>query len=135
MLLIKYVGCSKCNHAFERHGDRTNYTGFDCNSWETRSSEEHKRDALRSKNAATATERKEIEKETGARYSELHRLPYYDPIRMHTIDPMHNLYLRTAKHIFVTRIDIGVLSSENLSEIDARMNNIKLPTDIGRIPG
>lgn len=75
------------------------------------------------KNAATATERKEIVKETGARYSELHRLPYYDPIRMHTIDPMHNLYLGTAKHVFVTWINIGVLSSENLSEIDARMNN------------
>ena len=80
-------------------------------------------------------ERKEIVKETGARYSELHRLPYYDPIRMHTIDPMHNLYLGTAKHVFVTWINIGVLSSKNLSEIDARMNNIKLPTDIGRIPG
>ena len=54
---------------------------------------------------------------------------------MHTIDAMHNLYLGTAKHVFVTWINIGVLSSENLNEIDARMNNIKLPTDIGRIPG
>ena len=62
-------------------------------------------------------------------------MPYYDPIRMHTIDAMHSLYLGTAKHVFVTWINIGVLSSENLSEIDARMNNIKLPTDIGRIPG
>ena len=51
------------------------------------------------------------------------------------IDPMHNLYLGIAKHAFVTWINIGVLTSKNLSEIDARMNNIKLPTDYGRIPG
>ena len=88
-------------------------------SWETRSSEEYKRDALRSKNAAAATKRKKIEKETGARYTKLHRLPYYDPIRMHTIDTMHNLYLGTTKHAFVTWINIGILNSENLSEIDA----------------
>ena len=106
MLLVKYVGCSKYKHAFEKHRDRTNYSGFDYNSWETRSSEEHKIDALRSKNTATATERKEIEKETGAYYSELHRLPHYDPIRMHTIDPMHNFYLGTAKHVFVIWINI-----------------------------
>ena len=82
LLLVKYVGCIKCKHAFERLRDRTNYIGFDCASWEIRSSE-HKRDTLCSKNAATAMERKEIRKETGPRYSELHRLPYYDPIRMH----------------------------------------------------
>ena len=68
MLLINYLGCSKCKHVFERDRECINYTGFDCDSWETRSSEEHKRDTLRSKNAAAATERKEIEKETDARY-------------------------------------------------------------------
>ena len=57
-------------------------TGFDCNSWETRSSEKHKRDALRSKNVVTATMKKETEKETGAHFLELYRLPYYEPIRM-----------------------------------------------------
>ena len=53
---------------------------------------------------------------------------------MHTVEPMHNLYLGTAKYVFVAWVNIGVLASENLSEIDARMNNIKLPTDIERIP-
>ena len=48
---------------------------------------------------------------------------------------MHNLYLGTAKYTFVAWINIGVLTSKNLNEIDARMNNIKLPTDNGRIPG
>ena len=38
--------------------------------------QKNKKDALRSKNTAMTTERKKIEKETDARYSELHRLPY-----------------------------------------------------------
>ena len=94
-------------------------TGFDCDSWETRSSEKHKRDALHSKNVVTATMKKETEKETGAHFLELYRLPYYEPIRMHTVNPMHNLYLGTAKHVSVTWINIGELTTKNLSEIDA----------------
>ena len=95
-----------------------------------RSLEKHKRDALRFKNVATAT-RKEIEKETGARYSKLHRLPYYDRITIHTVYLIHNLYLGTAKHVFLKWINVGVIACENLSKIDGKMNNKKPPSGIG----
>ena len=39
------------------------------------------------------------ELQLGCRYSVLVDLPYFDPIRMLLIDPMHNLYMGTAKHI------------------------------------
>ena len=38
-----------------------------------------------------------IERETGVRYTILLELPYFDPARMCIIDPMHNLFLGTAK--------------------------------------
>ena len=35
----------------------------------------------------------------GCRYSALLDLLYFDPVRMSIIDPMHNLFLGTAKHV------------------------------------
>ena len=37
-----------------------------------------------------------------ASYSVLFQLPYYDAIRFALIDPMHNLLLRSAKHVLKT---------------------------------
>ena len=56
---------------------------------------------------------------TSVRWSELLRLPYFDPIRFLTVDPMHCLFLGIAKWI-VKKIwvDEGVLT----------------PADLGRIP-
>lgn len=31
-------------------------------------------------------------------------IPYFDPVRMAIIDPMHNLYLGTAKHNILKRV-------------------------------
>lgn len=39
------------------------------------------------------SKQKALFKRTGIRYFELSRLPYYDPIRMGIIDPMHNILL------------------------------------------
>ena len=46
------------------------------------------------------THRKKQEAELGCRYSCLLQLPYFDAVQMSIIDPMHNLYLGTAKYIF-----------------------------------
>ena len=46
-------------------------------------------------NTTTVKRQQELE---GCRYSVLLDLPYFDPVRMTIIDPMHNLYLGTAKH-------------------------------------
>ena len=51
-------------------------------------------------------QQKKIEQEFGVRYSELCRLPYYDPIRCHLIDPMHCLLLGIAKHTLKIWIEV-----------------------------
>ena len=38
-------------------------------------------------------DREEFFKNHGARYFELSRLPYFDPVRMTVVDPMHNILL------------------------------------------
>lgn len=40
-----------------------------------------------------------LEKKHGIRVSCLLDLDYFDPVRMKPIDPMHNIFLGTAKHM------------------------------------
>ena len=55
----------------------------------------------------TKTARNNLESRYGCHYSVILDLPYFDPVRMTIIDPMHNLYLGSAKHVLKdrTRID------------------------------
>ena len=55
---------------------------------------EKHRDDVKSKSA-----REQKESEVGCRYFCLLQLPYFDAVRMLIIDPMHNLYMGTAKYI------------------------------------
>ena len=56
---------------------------------------------------------------------------------MLAIDPMHNLFLSTAKHIIKDvwmSDDTPLLSPSRLCTIQDRIDNICAPPDIGRIP-
>ena len=94
-------GCSKCLKKFPSVNLKTNYSGFDRNNWQVRKKSHHVRQAYRAKDAATHSEREQIERQFGIRYSELLRLPYLDIVRCHLVDPMHNLFLGTAKKLLV----------------------------------
>lgn len=58
----------------------------------------HREKNNESKQALTAIARQSLESQHGARYSVLLELPYFDVIRQHIIDPMHNLFLGISKH-------------------------------------
>ena len=90
---------------------------------------------MESLQCSTQEQKSNFESEHGVRYSELFRLPYYDPIRMHVIDPMHNLLLGVAKHAFMIWVDTGLLNDQKLKRIDERQLAVKVPSDIGRISG
>ena len=62
------------------------------------------------------------------------RLPYFDPIRFHVVDVMHAIFLGTTKHVFKTWLEVGVIDDHKLQNIDSAMGELKLPTDVGRIP-
>ena len=63
------------------------------------------------------------------------KLEYFDPILHTVIDPMHNLFLGTAKKIFKKiLIPRGLLKEKELKEIEARVDSVAVPSTIGRIP-
>src|SRR5206468_13010779 len=69
------------------------------------------------------------------RWSEMLRLPYFNPIRHLIVDPMHCLFLGIAKWIVKKLwIDGGKLSKSDLKLMENRAKQIKLPADMGRIP-
>ena len=98
--LTSITGCSKCHHEFPRTTDNlVDYSGYNYEEWRPRSGAEHKAKGIATLKANTKTELQALESEEGVRYSELFRLSYYDPVKMHVVDPMHNLLLGEASVI------------------------------------
>ena len=94
-------GCSKCLKQFPTNSfsECTDYSGFQRHLWSPRDITIHRVKAFEARNANLAAARSQIEREIGVRYSELLRLPYLDIVRCHLVDPMHNLFLGTAKNV------------------------------------
>ena len=67
--------------------------------------------------ATTKDARKKIERAMGVKYSVLTTLPYYDSIQYTIIDPMHNLFLGSAKHIMVVWKEKAVLPESSFTVI------------------
>jgi hypothetical protein len=82
------------------------------------------------------TRRNRLESHYGYRYSALLDLPYFDPVRMTVIDPMHNLFLGSAKHVLKDIwIKNGLIQEKQIQQVQSNMmNSMKTPTGIGRIP-
>ncbi|KAI0055727.1 hypothetical protein BV25DRAFT_1873038 [Artomyces pyxidatus] len=74
-----------------------NIEDLDRRNWPLRDSTEHRRHASSWRNASTSEERGNLFKLYGVRWSELLRLPYWDPIAFTVLDSMHNLYLGLLK--------------------------------------
>lgn len=70
-----------------------------------------------------------------ARYSVLLNLPYFDVIRCHLVDPMHNLLLGTAKNMMSIWKDAGLIPDSTFLKIQQEVDSFNLPAGIGRIPG
>ena len=113
------------------------YFGFNRDNWKPRSSDTHRKDVDYTLKYKNKTERAQKESEVGCRYSVLVDLPYFDPIRMLIIDPMHNLYLGTARHIF-NKVWMPCIIKEKrtLAEINCRVDSLTVPSTVcfSRIP-
>lgn len=66
--------------------------------WPSRTWKEHLDIATRWCNAKTEKERDTLFEKHGVRWSELLRLPYWDPTRFAVVDAMHNLFLGELRH-------------------------------------
>ncbi|KAJ8514310.1 hypothetical protein ONZ45_g8127 [Pleurotus djamor] len=70
-----------------------NISNFDTSTWKARNFTEHLDVATQWRDANSTAERERLTQSTGIRWSELLRLPYWDPIQFTVIDTMHNLFL------------------------------------------
>lgn len=130
------LGCSKCLYHFKSTSfeNKLDYPGFDRSTWPERNEHTHRANASKYDMAKTQTERQSISSKCGIRSSLLLQLPYFNPIRYHVVDPMHNLLLGTAKHMMIIWTRREILNSRALSIIEERVESITTPKDIGRLP-
>ena len=70
----------------------------------------------------------------GVYYSSLLQLENFNPLRFTAIDPMHNLFLGTAKHVFKLWIEKNLLSKKDLKVLEDRINSFDVGTGIGWLP-
>ena len=93
--------------------------------------DQHRKDANDYLGAKTSSQ---LLSKNGVRYSLLLELPYLDIVKFHTIDPMHNMLLGTAKHVIKTWIKNEIITPQKLQIIEERVSQIQSPYDVGRLP-
>ncbi|KAG1844677.1 hypothetical protein F4604DRAFT_1596005 [Suillus subluteus] len=104
---------------------KSDIADFDWEKWRRRTLGEHKAAAEEWKNAETKVERDKIFKQHGVRWSELLRLPYWDPTRFIMINGMHNLFLGLVQHHFRGLIVIDKQASKELRKGQQRHVDLK----------
>ena len=128
-------GCSRCLKEFPGVVGSMDYSSFDRQNWIQRTNSEHRKAALDLLSKRTITDLRTSESASGCHYSILLKLPYFDASRMLIIDPMHNLFLgsakRVVKHIWISK---GIIPATSFEVIQQRVNLVTAPSGIGHIP-
>lgn len=129
------MGCSRCGKSFPGGFGSKDFSGFNRDRWPSRDLKKHKDICMKLKSCKTLTNLHAIEVQTGIKYSILVELEYFDPIRFTIVDPMHNLFLGTAKtvikQIWLKR---GIIQEANFPVLQTRVDIMTVPSDLGRIP-
>ena len=128
------LGCSKCLKKFPGAASQKDYSGFDTSLWPKRTNQSHRENILEIKKCVTKSQQEETETKFGYRYSCLLELPYFDAPRMLCIDPMHNLFLGTGKHMLSIWVEHNIFSQDHFIRIQEFIDSMSVPSDIGRIP-
>lgn len=129
------MGCSKCLKQFDiKVGESSDYSGYDRHNWPKRTDEHHRHHSSLYRNARTKSAQNYIAKSTGVRFTILHELEYFNCVRFHVVDPMHNLLLGTAKHIMSVWIKQEIIRPFQYDQLQASVDCFTFPSDIGRIP-
>ena len=132
------LGCSRCYSNFGTGiFGKQDYSGFNRANWVARTVKKHRSDVSSICKCVSKTDQQRKESELGCRYSCLLRLPYFDVVRMLIIDPMHNLYLGTAKHIFCKIwVNRSIIDNTSLKVINERILLLVIPPEVrfNRLP-
>ena len=68
-------------------------------------------------------------------FQRINRYPVDKIYEMCIIDPMHNLFLGTAKRVFTKWVEDDIITKTGLETIQTRINEISVLSDSGRLPG
>ena len=94
----------------------------------------HNTAAFKIKNLKTLTAIEKEESNSGCRYSELLLLPYFNAPKMLIIDPMHNLFLGTAKHFLKNILrSNGFVTDAHLDSLQDKINSFVVPSGVDKI--
>ncbi|XP_020894762.2 uncharacterized protein LOC110233779 [Exaiptasia diaphana] len=129
-------GCSKCKKVFTGNvSERMDFSGFEPCS--PRTNFEHRQQAEDILKQTSQSDRNTKEQQYGTRYTELMMLPYFDCVRFHIIDPMHNLFTGTAKHVMRNiwlESSSPIIEKKDLENIQKKIDKIDVPSSVGRLP-
>ena len=135
------LGCNKCLKRFvqvrDATGQWTDFSGYERSTWTLRNDAEFKtkcKTVFTKENCKTQTDKTAWEAKLGGRYSVLMDLPYFKPIQYSVIDPMHNLFLGTGKHMLQVWLESDILTKKSLAVLGKRMHSFVIPDGIGRLP-
>ena len=67
------------------------------------------------------------ESKYGVRYSILLALPYFDPVKLTVVDPMHNLFIGTGKHAFKVWMDLRMFTTAQLKGFESMIGAFHTP--------
>ena len=131
-----HYGCSKCTTYFPQcdGASKLDYSNFEWKKWVPRNASEHRKSSDKYLQCKTMSEMKLHVSEGGVQYRPFLQLSYFNPIRYHIIDPMHNLLLCTAKHVLETWLDKRVLDKKGQKVVEDIVDALRAPVDVGRIP-
>ena len=129
-----YKGCSKCTKIFPGSvNTKIDFSGFE--PCPPRTNFEHRQQTQEVINQTSAGDCFDTEQKYGTRYTELMSLPYFDCVRFHVIDPMHNLFTGTGKHVMKIiwlDSDNPLLEKKNLQHMQEKLDKLKVPSDVGK---
>ena len=128
-------GCSKCFKPFPGSvKSGRDFSGFDRENWPKRCNDLHRKYAEMVRKAVNKTTHEKLATQYGCYFSVLLELEYFDAIRFTVIDPMHNLFLGTAKMMFQLWLDKDLLTKAKLKIIEERIHSLDVGTGVGRLP-
>ena len=130
------LGCSKCLKEFSRQSSigKTDYSGFQRSAWPLRSNQQHRQAVSSIPSNISKTAKQKFERRIGCRYSALLDLSYFDPVRYHVIDLMHNIFEGTAKRMFQYWLENNIIQQCHLKNLEKRVENVKIVGGMGRVP-
>lgn len=114
--------------------EKTDYSGFDRDSWPPRHNSSHCAHAEMVRKASTQSRHEALASKYGVYYSCLLQLEYFDAVRFTVIDPMHNLFLGTAKHVFKLWVKNNLLTKKDLKALREHNHLFNVGKEVGRLP-